>query len=792
MNPCVEPGCTGSYEDGWCNVCGSPEPRQAPVAATPLHPDPAAPTPGGDPAGPAASGPSGQGDAGGEAPDQGDGTGDPAAGSAQVVATPAPGQSLKAMRAATVRRQRAHAAVRRSRLGMGLTQVPDVVPTDPASKILIDPQVPEGRRVCPNCGADVGRAAGEAEGRQQGFCPQCRAPYSFTPKLAPGDLVAGQYEIVGALAHGGMGWIYLGRDKNVSDRWVVLKGLLNTGDPDALDAAVAEQQFLAQVKHPLIVEIYNVVQHEGDAYTVMEYVGGRSLKQLLQQRLEQAGRYHPFPVDQALAYVIEVLPAFQHLHDLGLLYCDFKPDNLIHEGEGIKLIDLGGVRRADDLESPIYGTVGYQAPEVADLGPSVASDIYTIGRTLCVLTFEFRGYQSEYVDSLPPMSRVPAFTEHDAFFRLVARCCAPDPNDRFLTIDELRTQMIGVLRQVVANSQEQDHAATLSAHSPVFEPPASTGESLAWWELPQLKRDDTDPMLDWISSLSAVDPNELHEQLADSPDQTPEVLLARARTGIQIGQQAWLDDAVRGLLAEDPWDWRASWVRGLWSLSQAETTPGKAGAPGPGAGSGQGPSRSTAAGQTAAGHFAAVRDALPGEIAPRLALALASEIAGYAKAAELDYQRAWRTDAGYVAPAAFGMHRVRLGRSDTAGALEALDSVPASSRAHPRARWLRAELLRERGSLSDLRESMHSVRRLTLDPRQRAQFSATILEQALQQVAEHGEKPSWRLGGTPVTQEALSQRLEQEYRVLADYTPDPQERAVLIDRANAVRPWSWT
>src|SRR5690606_28816450 len=224
------------------------------------------------------------------------------------------------------------------------------------------------------CGAKVGQAAGEAGGRQQGFCPQCRAPYSFTPKLQPGELVAGQYEVAGALAHGGMGWIYLARDKNVSDRWVVLKGLLNTGDSDALEAAVAEQQFLAQVKHPLIVEIYNVVTHDGDAYTVMEYVGGTSLKQMLKQRMTTAGRYDPFPVDQALAFVLETLPAFSHLHDLGLLFCDFKPDNLIQEGDGVKLIDLGGVRRQDDLESPIYGTVGYQAPEVAEVGPSVASD----------------------------------------------------------------------------------------------------------------------------------------------------------------------------------------------------------------------------------------------------------------------------------------------------------------------------------------------------------------------------------------------------------------------------------
>ena len=76
----------------------------------------------------------------------------------------------------------------------------------------------------------------------------------------PGDLVAGQYEVLGCLAHGGLGWIYLAKDHNVSDRWVVLKGLLNTGDADAMAAAVAERQFLAQVEHPNIVRIYNFVQ----------------------------------------------------------------------------------------------------------------------------------------------------------------------------------------------------------------------------------------------------------------------------------------------------------------------------------------------------------------------------------------------------------------------------------------------------------------------------------------------------------------------------------------------------
>src|SRR4029077_13785024 len=111
--------------------------------------------------------------------------------------------------------------------------------------------------------------------------------------------------------------------------------------------------------------------------------------------------------------------AFQFLHDTGLVYCDFKPDNIIQTGDNVQLIDLGGVRRLDDTEGAIYGTVGFQAPEFAEVGPSVASDIYTIGRTLLVLTMEFRGYQSTYVASLPDVAQTPLFVKHDLLARVV-------------------------------------------------------------------------------------------------------------------------------------------------------------------------------------------------------------------------------------------------------------------------------------------------------------------------------------------------------------------------------------
>jgi serine/threonine-protein kinase PknG len=302
--PCRQPGCTGTIVDGYCDVCGSPGPSESGAPVPPAASAVSAPSP----------------------PDSAGGLGSTLTRASSRLDSAALGSSRASASGSQITR-RVHSGstrLRSARLGAGLTRVPPAPEIDAAKAIMINPQVPEDKRTCPNCGHAVGRSRNGQPGRTEGFCPNCRNPFSFTPKLKPGDLVANQYQVAGALAHGGLGWIYLARDKNVSNRWVVLKGLLNTGDADALAVAIIEQQFLAQVEHPLIVEIYNFVTHDDAGYIVMEYVGGTSLKQILKARMQAAGgAYDPLPVDQAIAYILEVLPAFQYLHDLGLVYCDF-------------------------------------------------------------------------------------------------------------------------------------------------------------------------------------------------------------------------------------------------------------------------------------------------------------------------------------------------------------------------------------------------------------------------------------------------------------------------------------
>ncbi|MFM9442112.1 tetratricopeptide repeat protein [Streptomyces acidiscabies] len=346
----------------------------------------------------------------------------------------------------------------RARLGVGLVSVPQVPKPDPRAMVLDNPEVPERKRFCSrsDCGAPVGRSRGERVGRTEGFCTKCGHPYSFVPKLKTGDVVHGQYEVAGCLAHGGLGWVYLAVDRAVSDRWVVLKGLLDTGDQDAMEAAISERRFLAEIEHANIVRIYNFVEHLDqrtgslDGYIVMEYVGGKSLKEIANARRASDGRRDPLPVEQACAYGIEALEALGHLHSRSLLYCDFKVDNAIQSEDQLKLIDMGAVRRMDDDDSAIYGTVGYQAPEVAEVGPSVASDLYTVGRTLAVLTFDFQGYTTVFADSLPDPDHIEVFRTYESFYRLLVRATDPDPARRFASAQEMAEQLTGVLREVVS------------------------------------------------------------------------------------------------------------------------------------------------------------------------------------------------------------------------------------------------------------------------------------------------------------------------------------------------------
>ena len=315
----------------------------------------------------------------------------------------------------------------KSRLSLaaeGLVELPYISPRDPAAALMS----PE----------KIAQEIDDSDGR----LPE--------PELQPGDIVADQYEVQGCLAHGGMGWIYIAIDHNVSDRWVVLKGLLHADRAEARKVAVSEREFLAELSHPSIVRIFNFIHDDWaispnhGGYIVMEYVGGPSLRDV---RRESSDRV--LPVETAIAYVLEVLPALGYLHSVGLVYNDLKPENIMLTEEHVKLIDMGAVSGIGSY-GYIYGTPGFQAPEIARTGPSVASDLYTVGRTLASLICRLPVKNGRYADGIPSPLEEPLFSQYDSLYRFLLRATNPNPNMRFRTAEGMAGQLMGVLREVVA------------------------------------------------------------------------------------------------------------------------------------------------------------------------------------------------------------------------------------------------------------------------------------------------------------------------------------------------------
>ncbi|MWK35021.1 tetratricopeptide repeat protein [Actinomadura sp. J1-007] len=685
-------------------------------------------------------------------------------------------------------------SVRRGMLGAGLVEVPPVPYRDPASAVMERPEVPERRRFCSRCGEPVGRGRDGAPGRTEGFCRSCGQPFSFTPKLRQGELVGGQYEVLGCLAHGGLGWIYLARDHNLSHRWVVLKGLLDTGDADSLAAATAERAFLAEVEHPNIVKIFNFVRHGGSGYIVMEYVGGRSLKDILLDHRKQEGENAALPLGQVIAYGLEVLRAFGYLHAQGLLYCDFKPDNAIQSEEQLKLIDLGGVRRAFDVDSPIFGTHGYQAPEIAEQGPSITSDLYTVGRALAVLSFPFRGYTRRHLRSLPPKSEVPLLARHESYHRLLRRATHPDPAQRFQSAAEMAEQLTGVLREVLSADDEVPRPAPSAlfgpernaagteiidvgetgsagarangAAVPVLAPLDAVAAAAA---LPVPLVYGSDPAAAFLGGLNARDPRDLAAALSGAPMASPEVRLALVRVRIELGEleeAGWLLDEIG---ADRPDDWRVDWYRGLRTLAERRAA-------------------------DAARIFDGLYDLMPGETAPKLALAFCHERRGAPAEAVRFYETVWRTDPTHVS-AAFGLARAHLAAGDRAAAERVLDEVPRIS-SHYLAAQLAAVAATVRGrgpgelDADALVGAGRRLESLPLDSERFAAFAAEVLEAALAWLRTRPASADrdGKLFGTPMREPLLRRRLESTYRLLAKHADGAGHRHAMVRRANAARP----
>lgn len=795
MTRCVRKDCSGDGvidEEGLCTECGRPAEQQA-ASGTPT----AAGTPpqGGAPSqslvsrlppapGPAPLWAAAPWAVSGAAPATG-GAADTAAATATATTNTTANTTATAGRPVALSSGQSTTRSARGRLGAGLVQVPPVPRRDPEAAVLEHAELPASQRLCgnPACRAEVGRSKRSQAGALKGFCPKCRTPFSFEPALKQDDLV-GQYKVRGPIAHGGQGWIYLARDVNLDGDPVVLKGLLSTGDAESYNAFVTERRFLIEVKHPAIVQIRNFVQRPdpeagGSAgYIVMEYVDGKTLRQVLQE--QRAAGAAALPVPQAIAFALEILSAFAYLHDAGLLFCDLKPDNVMQVEDRLKLIDLGAVRRVGDTASSVWASPGYAAPEI-DKGlsyPSVGTDLFTVGRTLAVLTTH-----AAATAPLPGPEQAAVLREYESYYRFLRRATDPDPAARFSSADEMAEQLTGVLRQVLAADGDPRPPVASARFTPeravastdVYARLDSLAAALA---LPEPREDRDDPAVGFLATLDSAEPARAVAQLAAAPLASPEVTLRLIRAhlacrDITAAQQALdttgLAGGAGGVAAGD---WRLVWHRGLVAL--AGNRPADAGR-----------------------EFLSVFDAAPGEIAPQLALAACAELAGQPRLARHYYEAVWRTDPSGVG-AAFGIARTLLA-DDTlapparrAQAVAVLESVSGTLHHHVAA-WTEALRLRlDRGDLTaeGLREAADRLRSIPLDEQGRRRLRTELLEAARDWLdVGHGPAdPAAPLDGVALTSGSIRRALAESYLAQARLAHSRRERAALVDRANRTRP----
>jgi serine/threonine-protein kinase PknG len=507
----------------------------------------------------------------------------------------------------------------------------------------------------------------------------------------------------------------------------------------------------------------------------MEYVGGKTLKAVLRER-RRAGQ-GPLPLDLAIAYVLAILPAFSYLHELRLVYNDFKPDNVMLQGGDVRLIDLGAVTRLEDPDPIIYGTEGYQAPEVATVGPSVPADLYSIARCLAVLVLEMPGYQTTHRHRLPSREQEPLFQRHESFYRFLLKATAQRLEDRYQTADEMEEALETILHEVTAVTRgtarptiSQIFGGDLQAlHA------GANGSALQpdWRHLPPVRVDPADPAAGFVLNAMVLDPPlqvaALREAIAQGTiETTAEAELGLARALIEVGQHAEAEMCLARVEQANRRDWRGSWYRGLSLLAQGRA-------------------------HEAAMAFDLVYAELPGELAPKLGLALAAELMGDMGTADRLYDLVAATDHSFTS-ASFGLARARLAQGDRAGAAAAYQRIPPTSSLHTQAQVALARTLiggpgQPAPVLDELAHASAVIERLPLTYGQRVELAAELLEAALA-LLESGAQAE--AGGVllldhPFLENPVREALERAYRDLARLAVGP-DKIRLVDRANQIRP----
>lgn len=276
------------------------------------------------------------------------------------------------------------------------------------------------------------------------------------------DLISGRYRVVRAIGHGGMGTVWLCRDEVLSrDVAVKQMGALPGEDTQSTTRAMREARVSAALNQENVVAVYDVVDHDGGTWLVMEYFPSQTLSELVADE-------GTLPAERVARIGAQVAGALASAHELGIVHRDVKPGNvLVGAGDVSKLSDFGIARGHTDMSltqtGMMTGTPGYFSPELARGGdPSFASDAWAFGATLytAVEGMPPYGMRTNALATLSAIAReVPPVPERAGVLApVIASLMQPEPSQRW-SMQRSREE----LRRAVAGSTSDGQTRVFAA-----------------------------------------------------------------------------------------------------------------------------------------------------------------------------------------------------------------------------------------------------------------------------------------------------------------------------------------
>ena len=280
--------------------------------------------------------------------------------------------------------------------------------------------------------------------------------------ITKGQKINDRYEIIRSIGEGGMANVYLGYD-TILDRNVAIKVLRGdlSNDEKFVRRFQREALSASSLAHPNIVEMYDVGEDDGTYYIVMEYVEGKTLKQLLKKR-------GTLTLSEAIDIMSQLTDGMAHAHDSYIIHRDLKPQNIMIKDDGqIKITDFGIAMALNATQltqtNSVMGSVHYLPPEQASgKGSTIKSDIYSMGIIFYELlsgSLPFRGDNAVEIalkhmrDPLPSLraenSAIPQSIEN-----IIKKATAKNPKNRYESAREMHEDLLTALNDERMNEEE--------------------------------------------------------------------------------------------------------------------------------------------------------------------------------------------------------------------------------------------------------------------------------------------------------------------------------------------------